>query len=266
MLERAVRRWDLSLDGPAMAGHASVVLPVRRDGERLALKAGWPHALAHVEHVALRLWAGGPAARLAAADPSSTTMLIERLDPGRTLAAEPLDEACETLGRLLGSLAVPAPPVVPEARGWLAAELARPAAAELPRRLTSRATGLLDDLGNSPPRLVHGDLHFDNVLARPLPDGRREWVAIDPQPLAGHPGLDLQAVLRDRTEEYPPGSGLRWGVRNRLGIVCEAAGLDEDEARLWCYLRTCVDAIWAVEDGDHDQVRLHISLMKALDG
>lgn len=251
-----------------MAGHVSVVVPVSRGpGERYALKVGWPHALSQGEHIALRLWDGGPAARLAAADPASLTMLLEWLDPSRTLRVEPLDEACAAIGRLLGSVARPAPPILPEAEAWLADELSRPAAGDLPRRLTARAAGLLRGLGGGhTPRVVHGDLHFENVLARARQEGGSEWAAIDPQPLAGHPGLDLQAVLRNRAAEYPPGSGLRWGVRHRLGIVCEAAGLDEDEARMWCYLRTCVDAIWAVEDGDRDEVRLHVSLMKALDG
>ncbi len=263
-------RWDLEPDGPARAGHTAVVVPVRRQEQRLALKLSWPHPMLLGEVLALRHWAGRGAARLVAADPGAGLILLERLDADHDLSGEPLHQACEALGEVLALLHRPAPAGIVRATLWLAEQLS-PTQPGVPRRLLDRARGLLDELAGDadPPLLLHGDLHFGNVLgALPLAEERTtgdEWVAIDPQPLAGAAGLELQAALRNRLDEYPDGSGFRWGVRYRVGLICDSAGIDEELARRWAIVRACVDAVWAAADGDSAAVSLHIALMKALD-
>ncbi len=64
------------------------------------------------EPVALRLWDGDGAVRLLDHDPATGTMLLERLDPTRTLAhVADSREAALVVARLLAHLtATPAPP------------------------------------------------------------------------------------------------------------------------------------------------------------
>ena len=265
LLEEQFARWGLEADGALRTGWTAVVAPVTRGGEPLALKVVRPSVDTDGEPLALRHWAGNGAVRLVAAEPSRGALLLERLDPTRDLGAVDVEEACVVIGSLLGRLHRPAPPRLrplgPWSQGWMA-ELQR--RDSLPRRFVSRAVGLHRELVEAPDSgsaLLHGDLHFENVLA----GAREPWLAIDPQPVAGHPGFELHAVLRNRTDELGTGSSFRWSVRRRVELVCEAAGIDPDVARLWTIVRCGIEAVWALDDANAHEVSFSIALAKALD-
>ena len=261
--------WALTPTGGGMTGWTAVVVPVTRDGEDLVLKVVWPHPEAAAEPLALRHWAGDGAVRLVAADPSRGGLLLEALDASHDLETTTIDidSACETVGGLLERLHVPAPPRLRRLSDVVAGQVGRlqDAHDRLPRRFIERATHLAADLTGQPDcddTLLHTDLHFGNVLA-----GRREpWLAIDPKPMAGHPGWELQPVLRNRVDELGSGSSFRYLVRRRFEIVCEAAGIDEDAARAWTILNSVIQANWSSLDGEPDHVTLHLALAKALEG
>lgn len=272
-LERVTADWALEPDDWAgtapvvRVGHTAIVLPVRRAGEPAALKLCWPHHEASAEHLALRRWDGDGAVRLLAADPGRAALLLERLEPDTDLDSARVDtgSATELIGGLLTPLHVPPPPNVPRLGDHLRRQLARmQRRPDMPRRMVQRVSGLASDLLAEPDAeatLVHGDLHFANVLAAQ----RLPWLAIDPKPMAGHPGWEIQAVLRNRRDELGTGSGLRWVVRWRLETLCDAMGLDPEVGRLWAIVHTGVQVLWALEDADADAASLHISSLKALE-
>jgi streptomycin 6-kinase len=126
-------------------------------------------------------------------------------------------------------------------------------------RTDSLAGELLSD--SSPAKLLHGDLHFDNVLA----SKRADWLAIDPKPCAGQPGWEVHALLRNRVEELRAAASFRAAVRRRLEIVAEAAGIDPETARHWSLVHTGIQAGWAAAANDKDATSLNIALFKALE-
>ncbi len=263
LVEQAMERWGLRLDGRPRTGWTALVVPVRRDGEPLALKLTWPHPEARLEHLALRHWDGSGAVRLVAARPADGQLLLERLDADEDLREVWIDEACEVIGGLLARLGVPAPPQVERLGDHLPAHLERMAQRPaVPRRVVTRTTGLARELLSEPGPglLLHTDLHYENVLR--VPGG--EWRAIDPKPLSGHPGFELLPALKNRVGEMGQGAAFRWAVRHRLGILAEAAGIDEDEALAWSLLRAGVETSWATEEGG-DAVTTCVALTKALD-
>ncbi|HYN67684.1 MAG TPA: aminoglycoside phosphotransferase family protein [Ornithinibacter sp.] len=265
LLGEAFERFDLVADGPLRTGWTAVVAPVRRDGEPLALKVVRRSVDTDGEPLALRTWAGDGAVRLVAALPTDGLLLLERLDPELDLRSLDADSACEVIGGLLSRLHVPAPPAVPRLSDWSAGWLEEAQRrGEMPRRLVSRAAGLHRELvsdAGCDATLVHGDLHYENVLA-----GTREpWLAIDPQPRAGHPGWDLHAVLRNRRDELGTGAALRWSARHRTEVLCDAAGMDEEVARHWTIVRCVIECGWALDDDNADEVSFSIALAKALD-
>jgi streptomycin 6-kinase len=265
LLAGLLDEWGLAPTGPARTGWTAAVVPVVRDGVPLALKVTWPHEEASAEHLALRRWAGRGAVRLVAADPARGALLLEALDARRDLTGEPIDEACLVIGSLLAVLHVPALPPVRTLSGYLARQVGRlPRFGDaIPRRMLEHAGALMGEFAGSPgidDTLLHTDLHFANVLA-----GEREpWLAIDPKPLSGRPGFELPPLLWNRVEELGTGSTFRWSVRRRLVIACEAAGIDEDEARAWVVVRETSEAMSAAEEGDRDGLTLAISLIKAV--
>ncbi len=273
LVDEQLASWRLTPIGPVRTGHTAVVVPVVRaqDPEPLALKLIWPHPEAAAEHLALRHWAGAGAVRLVAADPRRGALLLEALDADRSLQHTDDEHACATIGDLLRRLHVPAPPTVPSAVEFVQGHLDKARAARtagrlaIPPRLLDRAGRLLDDLAPSAGHtLLHTDLHYANVLAvRPAGDATRgPWLAIDPKPMAGHPGLDLQPVLRNRTAELGTGAALRWGLRDRLARVCDAAGIDVDAARAWTIVHATLDAVWATEERDRS---LAVATTKAME-
>jgi streptomycin 6-kinase len=108
-VDQQCRAWSLSLDGDPWHGSNALVLPVRRGGEQFALRLTAPDESFPAEVAALRFWAGRGTVLLVETDLGAGTMLLERLDPARSLATLPLAEAHHHAGRMMRRLAVPAP-------------------------------------------------------------------------------------------------------------------------------------------------------------
>jgi streptomycin 6-kinase len=247
-------RWGLTIDGAPASGVTALVLPVVRcDGSRAALKLQQADPMHPGEALALRTWDGDGAVRLLDEDHTTWTLLLERLDGGRDLRTLPVDEAVRVIAELLTRLtAVPAPPGVPPLREVAAAMLAEApsAAASLPdsadaacvRRCAAALAEVADEAGD---RLLHWDLHYENVRAA----GREPWLAIDPKPLAGDPAFELLPALHNRWEEAAATGDPAKAVRRRFDLMVEVMGLDRDRAVAWTLGRLLQDAIWDVEDG-----------------
>ena len=249
LLDRLCRRWRLQVeDGGAARGYHGVVVPVRRGAERCVLKLTWPVERAVDEARALAAWRGQGAVLLLDADPAVGALLLERLDPTRTLDSLALRAAAQVAGRLLRRLAIPAPagvrPLRTVAVGIEASlpgrqqRLGRP----VPEGWLAIAGGLAHELGASAgDRLVHADLHYGNVLA-----GHREpWLAIDPKPVAGDPEHAVPELLWTRVDELEDAAA----IRRLLAVLAGSGELDGEKARGWAIVR-CVDYwLWGLEHG-----------------
>lgn len=251
-----LERWQLRRDGAVRSGQASLVLPVlRRDGTRAVLKLQLPREETTAALIGLRTWNGDGMVRLLDHDPASSGMLLERLDGARTLASiDDDDVAMGILADLHARLvAVPAPQGL-RGLGEVAAamleqvpqavtRLTDPADRDLLRGWASAVAELADEPGD---RLLHWDLHYDNVLAAE----REPWIAIDPEPLAGDPGFDLWPALDSRWDDVvAKGDPLRV-VRRRFDLLTDTLGLDRARAAGWTLGRLLQNALWEIEDGE----------------
>jgi hypothetical protein len=110
LLETLCRRWRLQVeDRVAGRVYHGVVVPVRRGAEQYVLKLTWPVERTVDEARALAAWRGHGAVLLLEADPEAGALLLERLDPTRTLDSMDLRAAAQVAGGLLRRLAIPAP-------------------------------------------------------------------------------------------------------------------------------------------------------------
>ncbi|MFG3407619.1 aminoglycoside phosphotransferase family protein [Streptomyces sp. NPDC048142] len=274
LAESFLERWGLRPDGASMYGMCALVLPVVReaDGRPAALKLQAVNEETVDEPVALRAWsaAGAGAVELLDHDPGTGALLLERLDERRPLSGEAdVREAVTALGAVLARLvAVPAPEglrtlgevaermlaAVPERVGLLADDADR-------RLLVDCAAAVREVAGEPGDRLLHWDLHYDNVLAGRADAGRAgEWVALDPKPLAGDPGFELFPALGNLFDAEE----VLW----RFDALTEALGLERDRerARAWTLGRALQSGLWAAGDGERRIAPDHAEIARRLLG
>ena len=186
-------------------------------------------------------------------------VLLERLEPGMPLSALVKngkdDEATRILARtILQMRAETVPDGVPTAAdlGVSFARYLESGDRRLPEPLVRAAWRAYSDLCDSQTRvrLLHGDLHHDNVLF----DTRRGWVAIDPKGVVGEVEYELGAALRnpaDRPEVF--GDPRVFGLRVD-GFARELA-VNRERVERWAFSTAVLAAIWTIEDGDDPGLR-----------
>jgi streptomycin 6-kinase len=248
LIEELCSVWGLTPAGPVRHGYVGVVVPVTREGITLALKVSWIDESSKQEALVLRAWNGRGAVRLLEAREESGALLLEWLDPDRTLATVPPDAAAEIAGGLLRRLAIAAPEQLRTVReeidhlvGKLRArwqDSGRP----FSEVLLDHAMAVCVAGRNSDDHLiVNQDLHYDNVLA----GAREPWSVIDPKALAGDTEFGVAPLLWNRFEEL----GDRAGLERRLQIIADAADLDLDAGRRWAVVRLVDYWLWALNEG-----------------
>ena len=292
LLADLVERWHLDVDlapgGQPWHGHGAIVVPVRQDdGSPAALKIAFPHDEALVERHALALWEGRGAVALLASDPGTCAMLLERLDAGRSLAGLAMDDAVPVWGGLVRQLGL-APDhrpgwqefehIAARAEQWsdeLPAEweqLGRP----FPRWLLEAAlevcqTRVAVGRRSAHDVLVHTDLHFLNVLARPglPPVGEAPtaagYAAIDPQPMIGEPEFAVAPLLWNRLADLPA-SLAGAALLRRCHDFSSAAGLDGDVARQWAIAREVENALGYAAQGHRGDLARSLWVSSTLAG
>lgn len=261
--------WGLTQVDIAQHGYCALVLPVTTaPGTAAMLKVAFPDEESEHEHLALRRWDGDGAVRLLRADPGRRAMLLEKLHD-RDLTDVPDLEACEVVARLYERLHVPAPPQVrplsAQVGRWIDMLNALPNDAPIPRRLVEQSLAIgrdfmIDDATDGV--LVHGDLHYLNVLAA----DREPWLAIDPKPLSGDPHFECAPMLWNRWQEAVDSGDVRRAVRRRFHTLVDVAGLDEHRARDWAVLweTILVAEEVALTEPDDEWITISIAVAKAV--
>jgi len=258
-LPRLVRdvaeEWSLRFDGEPMHGFGSVVVPVREESGRASvLKVSYDGDEEGIhEALGLQHWSGAGVVLMYRADPRRRALLLERLDSGHDLDDLPVLDACEVVAQMYPRLHRPALPQLQRLSAYISRwtdDLARlPVDAPVPRRLVEQAVSLGRSFVDDPATdavLMHGDLHYQNVLAAE----REPWLVIDPKPMAGDAHYEVAPMLWNRWDEAVATGDVRREVRRRFHTIVDGAGLDEDRARDWVVVRELHNVLWNLQDAD----------------
>ncbi len=270
LAERYLEEWDLRLDGEPGHGVVSLVLPViRADGTKAALKLQPVTDENTTEAMGLRTWDGDASVLLLDSDPETGTLLLERLHADRPLSAMPDDiGALKILTELLARLvAHPAPDGMRRLGDIAQAMLddVPEAVTKLPRErdrhwLRWCADAVAELVAEPGDRLLHWDLHYDNVLAA----DREPWLSIDPKPLAGDPGFDLAPALWNRWDDVVATGDVPRAVLRRFDVMVDGLGLDPQRAAGWTLGRVLQNALWDVEDGERQLNEIGLTVAEAV--
>jgi streptomycin 6-kinase len=114
----------------------------------------------------------------------------------------------------------------------------------MPRGLVEHARGVARELLADAPqaRLLHGDLHHDNVLRA----SREPFLAIDPHGVVGDPAYDTGAWL------YNPAPDIRDDalvalVPARVEQLADGLALPVDRVLAWGFVQAVLSASWTCD-------------------
>ncbi|MGP9683634.1 aminoglycoside phosphotransferase family protein [Brachybacterium sp. AOP3-A1-3] len=249
LVARRCEDWGLEVDGDPVHGSNALVVPVRRGTQEAALRLSPPGDDLALECAALRHWDGRGVVELLDSDEAAGVMLLERLDPSRSLSAQSPQRSAAVLGALTRTLAVPAPGTATGTHEIAAGE-ARSATARwealgepVPRTLLEAGIAAAgrrtaDDPGHGS---VDGDLHDQQVLT----GARHRWTVVDPVLLRGNREYDVGRALWSRLDELPAEED----VRAALAAFVEAAQVPPERARDWVLVRSMSYLLWGLEQG-----------------
>lgn len=246
-IEGAARRWSLTLAEPfEPGGQTAWVAPAHSvEFGDVVLKIGWWHMEGADEAAGLRAWGGDGAVRVFADErltPSTTALVLERCEPGTTLAEQPEEEQDLVIAELLPRLWHRAS----EARGFRPLQAMCDYWADsfekklalgndaIDPGIARQGVALFRTLPGSASeqRLLCTDLHAGNVLA----SQREPWLVIDPKPFVGDPTYDaLQHLLNCEERLLADPEGL---VARFAGLL----GLDADRLLAWLFARCVVES------------------------
>jgi len=258
LVAECAEEWELELGEPYEAGAAGYAVRADpTDGTPAVLKLIYPHREAEHEADALELLDGNGAVRLLARDDARSAMLLERCEPGTTLAENGGETALDVLVELLPKHWVkagePFHTLAEEAAWWIddLPEQWEQSGRAVERRLVDAAVDGLRSLSEPQGEqvLLNQDLHGDNVLAAE----REPWLLIDPKPLVGEREFAVAPIVR--SFELGPSKA---DVLYRLDRLTSELGLDRERARGWTIGQTMA---WAF---DSDYSETHIETVRWL--
>jgi streptomycin 6-kinase len=118
----------------------------------------------------------------------------------------------------------------------------------LPPTLVADARRILAELQQDPPpaRLLHGDVHHDNIVSSQ--PGRGNWLAIDPNPGYGDPGYDVGSVLYNPLPWVATVPDVEEVLRRRVRRLSRRLHLDPDRLTGWAFVRAIVSEIDFIDD------------------
>jgi streptomycin 6-kinase len=181
-------------------------------------------------------------------------VLLERLNPGTSLAAIALNGRDEEATEIIAEVIQRMSQARESSRGFVTAEdlgkgFQRYLASgdnQIPISLVEESQHLYSDLclTQQDVRLLHGDLQHYNILF----DIERSWIAIDPKGVVGEIEYEIGAGLRNPYER-PDVFASREAVQRRLSCYDRKLKLDINRVLEWAFAQAVLSAIWSVEDG-----------------
>lgn len=250
--------WTLVPDGEPfhMGLTGSRLLPVRQGDTPAMLKLAASEDERRGSEI-MAWWGGQGAAPVLAWSDEALLMLRGQSRSPADLAREGRDEAatmilCDTVAALHRPR--PSPPKARPLEELFAALLG----AGEPRLQAAKTTAAELIATQSDQRLMHGDVHHDNVLDF----GPLGWLAIDPWGIVGERAYDYANVFRNPDLDHITPE--RFQIR--IGQISDHAGLDPERLTLWAYAHSGLSAAWAAQDGADAEATKSLAVLSIIEG
>ena len=251
-LHQQARHWCVQVDSVRETA-SSVIGFGQRGSEVVVLKVAKHPGDEWLAGRVIRAFDGCGVVR--ALEETGGAVLLERLAPGHSLTTMVRDEddaAVEVVASLIarmGATNAVAPSGTPSVHDWGRgfARYLESRDQPLPRRLVERAFHEFSRLADSQRqlRLLHGDLHHDNVLF----DSTRGWMVIDPKGVTGEVEYEIGAFLRNPTTTLHARLSPT-AVARRIRRFTDRLDIDPQRTLHWGFAQAVLSLLWSLEDGD----------------
>jgi streptomycin 6-kinase len=249
-VDERIAAWRVTVDRITET-ESSVLAFGRRDGQPVVVKVVRRRGGEWHSGEILEAFDGRGVVR--ALEHAGGAVLLEHLRPGTSLNSLARsgadDEATEILAEVIAAMAPrTATDAVATVSDWGRSFDRHIATRDstIPRQLVRDAHRLFSTLFSTQaaPRLLHGDLHHDNVLF----DAERGWVAIDPKGVVGELEYEIGAALRNPYEQLDAFANVA-AIERRVERFRQRLGVDVERTLQWSFAQAVLAALWAVEDG-----------------
>lgn len=253
IVETCLRQWHLELRPSSFEMSFGFVTEVRRkDGTAAVLKIVLPDAEPN-EIDALTAFDGHRSVKLLEADRERHAILLERIHPGTLLLdvqARDDEEATRIGAALIADLAVPVPTFgsFTPVRRWKDEMTAtRQGGTAIPTKLIEQAEEIFEELDASKKeeRLMHGDLHHENILL----DEHRDWIAIDPEGIIADPAYGAARFLSN-PRPFHLQKNTEAMMQKRIEILSQVLQQSRQRILQWAFFDAVLCACWHSESGN----------------
>lgn len=201
---------------------------------------------------ALVLYGGHGMVRVLEAARDERVVLMERVVPGESLWDAPIDRALRAMASVMAKLRkMPTdrhtfPDVRAYHRAWPNHVRLYGGPGPIDADLFDIGERLFLELcdGSAPPVVLHGDLHYGNVLS----SHRHGCLAIDPKGVSGEPCYEVGALFRNRVDELYASSEPARAMRWRVEALADLTGFDRERVRLWALAQAVLSEVWSADD------------------
>lgn len=259
------KQYDLKIKHPFDLSYNFVAPAKRSDGSEVVLKVVVDQKEFEAELLALQLLSGESTVKVLAFERERGTMILERIQPGQTLAEiEDDDEATLIAANVMKKLMIPAP-----VDSNLLTVLDRENSLKriyqnynnyqpISKATIEEALFITEKLNTSieKPYLLHGDLHHYNILAN-----GDSWTVIDPKGLIGDREYEVVQYLLNKLPKYQ----VEEITEKRVDIFVDLLNLNKERVLLRAYSHAVLATCWTIEDGHVQESFLNtIQVFKSL--
>ncbi|MED1864447.1 aminoglycoside phosphotransferase family protein [Fictibacillus nanhaiensis] len=246
------KNYDLHIQQPFNLSYNFVAPASRSDGSEVVLKIVVDQKEFEAELRSLQLLLGESTVKLLAFERERGIMILERIQPGQTLAEiEDDDKATLIAANVMKKLMIPAPvnsnvPNVLDRENSLKRIYQNYNSYQPVSKATiEEALFITEGLNTSieKPYLLHGDLHHYNILGN-----GDSWTVIDPKGLIGDREYEVVQYLLNKLPEHGV-EEITEITEKRIDIFVDVLNLNKERVLLRAYSHAVLATCWTIEDG-----------------
>lgn len=252
LIQYCEQKWSIHILDPFPLSYNFVAPAFLKDGQKVVLKLCVPNKEAITEIETLRFYNGKGMVRLIEADTEKGILIVERLRPGKTLNSLSNDQeavliAANLIKKMLARVSNHAPVLIPSTVEWAQGFRKLKShfngkSGPLPEQMVYKAEAFFTKLNSTikNPRLLHGDLHHENILS-----SEKEWVAIDPKGVLGETEYEVVSFLMN----HLPEKATLETIKSRINLFAKELSLQKERIIAWAFSQAVLSAWWCIEDG-----------------